>query len=64
MQHKILIVDDENDILDSLERDLRKDYSVVTATSGFAALKILQKEKIQLILSDQRMPEMTGVQLF
>ncbi len=64
MQHSILIVDDEKDILDALERQLRKDYKILKATSGIGALRILQKEKIHLILSDQRMPEMTGVQLF
>lgn len=63
MQHALLIVDDEKDILDSLERQFRKSYKVFTASSGYDALKILNKEKIHLIISDQRMPEMTGVQM-
>src|SRR5438552_2419526 len=64
MGYSILVVDDEKDIVDSLERQFRKDYKVLKATSGIDALRILQSEKVQLILSDQRMPEMTGVQLF
>src|SRR4051812_6288219 len=64
MSYTILVVDDEADILDSLERQFRKEYKVLKATSGIEALRFLQKETIHLILSDQRMPEMTGVQLF
>jgi len=64
MQHSILVVDDERDIVDSIERHFRKSYKVFKATNGADALRILGEEKIHLILSDQRMPEMTGVQLF
>ena len=64
MNHSILVVDDEKDIIDSLERQLRKQYRILKATSGIDALKILNTEPVHLILSDQRMPEMTGVQLF
>ncbi|MBK9292925.1 MAG: hybrid sensor histidine kinase/response regulator [Oligoflexia bacterium] len=63
MEHTILIVDDEKDIVDTLERQFRKNYKVFTASSGYDALKILNKHNIHLILSDQRMPEMTGVQM-
>lgn len=64
MQHTILVVDDEKDIVESLERQFRKNCRILKAYSGMEALKILQTEKVQLIISDQRMPEMTGVQLF
>ena len=64
MKHSILVVDDEKDIIDSIERQFRKQYRIFKATSGKEALAILKKETVQLILSDQRMPEMTGVQLF
>ena len=56
MQHSILIVDDEADSVDSLERQFRKTYTVFKASTGHDVLKILNKEKIHLILSDQRMP--------
>ena len=58
---KILIVDDQQEILRSLERLFRADYHVLTAASGKAALEILKREKVAVILSDQRMPEMDGV---
>src|ERR1700722_15081081 len=64
MQHTILVVDDEKDIIDSIERQFRKKYRILKTTSGIEALRLMQKETVHLILSDQRMPEMTGVQLF
>lgn len=63
MKQTILCVDDEIDNVDALERLLRKKYTVLKATSGKSALEILAKNPdIALIISDQRMPEMTGVQ--
>lgn len=60
----ILCVDDENDNLDALERIFRSKYTVLRSTSGIEALKILDQNpgKIAVIITDQRMPEMTGVQ--
>lgn len=61
--HVVLCVDDEAYILRSLERLLRKEtYRVVTADGGATGLAVLEKERVQLILSDQRMPRMTGVE--
>ncbi len=61
--HKILLVDDEINILSSLKRLLRKEeYEIVTASSGREGLEILTKHKVSLIISDQRMPEMSGVE--
>lgn len=58
---QILCVDDEENILKSLERMLRlKNYQVFTALSGPEGLKILEKEQIDLVIADQRMPEMNG----
>ena len=59
----ILIVDDERNVLHSLERSLRAAFTVFTAISGAEALAILTREKIAVIISDQRMPLMTGLQL-
>ena len=61
MKHSILCVDDEVDNVDALERLFRRKYNVVKATSGAEALEILRKESVALIVSDQRMPGMTGV---
>ncbi len=59
----LLLVDDEPEILLSLTGLLRREFELHTADSGPAALEILQQYPIQVIMTDQRMPEMTGVEL-
>lgn len=61
----ILCVDDENDNLEALERIFRKKYNILKAISGKQALEIIQQQgdEISLILTDQRMPEMTGIEV-
>ncbi len=60
---RILLVDDEERILRSLGLLLRMQYEVVTTTSGSEALKLLQQQTFHVLMSDQRMPEMTGTEL-
>lgn len=62
-RHNLLLVDDEKDILRTLTLTFEGEYSVFTARSGLEALEILEKQDISLIICDQRMPEMTGVEL-
>ncbi len=62
MQHKLLFVDDETANLRLLERQFKSDYEVVVAASGDEALEILATHDIALIVSDQRMPAMTGLE--
>ncbi|MDD3150102.1 MAG: response regulator [Candidatus Gastranaerophilales bacterium] len=62
MKYNLLIVDDEPDNLQLLQRTFRKKYEVFTTTSVQEALDILKKNKIHLILSDNLMPEMEGVE--
>src|SRR5438132_4375097 len=62
-KHPILLVDDEPEILFSLRGLLRKEFDLHTATSGAEALEILRRQPIQVVMTDQRMPEMTGVEL-
>lgn len=62
MNHKILIVDDEPVNLRLMERIFRRGYDVITAISGKEGLEILQQHDIALIISDQRMPGMTGIE--
>ena len=59
----VLVVDDEPRVLDSLEALLAMDYRVLRAERGDEALKILADEDVAVILSDQRMPGMTGTEL-
>ncbi len=63
MSTTILCVDDEENILASLKRLLRKEsYRLLTASSGAEGLAILEKETAQLVISDQRMPSMSGTE--
>ncbi|GGY59849.1 HD domain-containing phosphohydrolase [Marinobacter zhanjiangensis] len=58
---RVLLVDDEENILRSLKRLLRREpYEVVTAESGDAAIGVLENERVDLIISDARMPGMDG----
>ena len=58
----MLIVDDERDILQTLSLTFEEDYDVFQAGSGAEGLAILERQEIALIIADQRMPEMTGVE--
>lgn len=60
---RVLFVDDEERVLNALRALFRQEYQVFTAESGAQALEILKREAIQIVVSDQRMPEMTGVEL-
>jgi diguanylate cyclase (GGDEF)-like protein len=63
MEKALLFVDDEPNILQSLRRLFEDDsYTIYTASSGKEALEILSKTPIQVIISDQRMPNMTGAE--
>lgn len=62
-KHSILLVDDEPEILFSLRGLLRRDFEIHTAESGTEAMEVLKQHPIHVIMTDQRMPDMTGVQL-
>ena len=61
-RHTLLVVDDEPDIVRSVQDLLRRDWHVVGTTRAAEALELMQREEVHVIMSDQRMPEMTGVQ--
>jgi sensor histidine kinase YesM len=63
MQASILYVDDERQNLIAFKAAFRMHYKVHIAGSGAEALDVLSKEPIHIVVTDQRMPEMTGVQL-
>ena len=60
---RLLIVDDEEAVLQALKRLFHRQYEVVTHTSGSAALEQLKQEPFDLIISDMRMPGMSGAEL-
>ncbi len=65
MKDRILIVEDEIDLLHGLERTIPMeiDCEVTTAASAPEALAILEQESIDLLLADIQMPEMSGMEL-
>jgi len=60
--HPILYIDDEKDNLTVFQSAFRRDYKVHLAASGKEGLQIMKKEDIHLVITDQRMPEMTGIE--
>lgn len=63
-KHSILYVDDELDNLTTFQAVFRRHYHIFTAISPEEARELLRGEPIELIISDQRMPRMTGVEFF
>ena len=59
----ILVVDDEAENLRVFELSFRRDFTILTADGGEAALEILNVEPVAVIVSDHRMPGMSGVEL-
>ena len=60
----LLLVDDETRILSALHRTLRREgYEILSAESAAEALRILASRKVDLVLTDQKMPGMSGLEL-
>src|SRR5438552_5372104 len=61
-RHTVLVVDDEPDVVKSVQDLLRFDYKVLGTTRATEGIRLMQQEEVHVVMSDQRMPEMTGVQ--
>ena len=61
-KHTLLVVDDEPDVVKSVQDLLRFDYKVLGATRASDALRLVREQPVHVVLTDQRMPEMTGVE--
>lgn len=61
-KHCLLVVDDEPDLVQSVKDLLRFDYRVLIATRAAEGMAIVRQEKVHIVMTDQRMPEMTGVE--
>ena len=59
----LLLVDDEKDSLDPMKLLLQEQYTVLAAQSGAEALELLKTNDVDIVISDQRMPHMTGIEL-
>ena len=60
---KVLFLDDEQKVLNSIARIFADEpYGVAVASSSAEAMEIIAREKIKVVLSDQRMPDISGVE--
>ena len=62
-KHCLLIVDDEPHVCDSVADLLRREFRVLKANSAEEGCRIMQQEEVHIVMSDQRMPRITGVEL-
>ena len=62
-KHTLLVVDDEQDVCDSVRDLLRREFRVLTARSSEEGTRLLQENEVHIIMTDQRMPKITGVEL-
>lgn len=62
MKHSILYIDDEEINLRTFKTAFRREFIIYLATSALEGLEILEHEQIDIVITDQMMPKMTGVQ--
>ncbi len=62
-KYTLLIVDDEPDVCDSVHDLLRREFRVLKAHSGAEGFRLMQEEEVHIIMTDQRMPQVSGVEL-
>src|SRR5262245_15512554 len=62
-RHCLLIVDDEPNVCDSVHDLLRREFRVLKALSAEEGYELMQREEVHIVMSDQRMPQISGVEL-
>lgn len=62
-KHSLLVVDDEPDVCDSVYHLLRRQFHVLRAGSAAEGCRLMQEHEVHIIMTDQRMPRITGVEL-
>ena len=62
-KHTLLVVDDEPDVCDSVHDLLRREFRVLKAKSAAEGYKLMETNEVHIIMTDQRMPQVTGVEL-
>jgi response regulator RpfG family c-di-GMP phosphodiesterase len=62
-RHCLLVIDDEPDVCDSVHDLLRREFRVLKAHSAQDGYRIMQEEEVHIVMSDQRMPQISGVEL-
>ena len=61
--HTLLVIDDEIDVCDSVHALLRRDFRVLKARCADEGLKLMKDNEVHIIMTDQRMPKVSGVEL-
>jgi response regulator RpfG family c-di-GMP phosphodiesterase len=62
-KHTLLVIDDEMDVCDSVHDLLRRQFNVLRARSADEGLKLMQENEVHIVMTDQRMPKVTGVEM-
>jgi response regulator RpfG family c-di-GMP phosphodiesterase len=62
-KHTLLVVDDEPDVCDSVHDLLRREFRVLKARSAAEGYKLMASNEVHIIMTDQRMPQVTGVEM-
>ncbi|MCI0682473.1 MAG: response regulator [Gemmataceae bacterium] len=62
-KHTLLVVDDEADVCDSVHDLLRREFTVLKARNAEEGIQLMQQNEVHIIMTDQRMPKITGVEL-
>jgi response regulator RpfG family c-di-GMP phosphodiesterase len=62
-KHTLLVVDDEPDVCDSVHDLLRREFNVLKARSAAEGARLMQEHEVHIVMTDQRMPQSTGVEL-
>src|SRR5437867_4384587 len=62
-KHTLLVVDDESDVCDSVHDLLRREFHVLKARSAAEGIQLMKDNEVHIIMTDQRMPHITGVEL-
>jgi response regulator RpfG family c-di-GMP phosphodiesterase len=62
-KYTLLVVDDEADVCDSVHDLLRREFRVLRARSADEGYRLMQEQEVHIIMTDQRMPQISGVEL-
>jgi response regulator RpfG family c-di-GMP phosphodiesterase len=62
-KHTLLVVDDEMDVCDSVHDLLRHEFKILKARSAEEGCKLMHEHEVHIVMTDQRMPKVTGVEL-
>jgi response regulator RpfG family c-di-GMP phosphodiesterase len=62
-RHCLLVIDDEPNVCDSVDDLLRREFRVLKANNAHEGYRIMQQEEVHIVMTDQKMPQITGVEL-